>query len=101
MTLRAASSIIFLVIGLVSDGTTFSRALCNVGSQCPSDPISMVCRLETNPLLPDHLGLASWFLFPIRKFLAWERLSLELWGVVSSMSVTSSSTIAPCQDGLK
>ena len=44
-----------------------------------------------NPLLSDHLELANRFPFPDLRFLAWERLSMELKGMVSLMSVTSSS----------
>ena len=55
MTLLAASSMIFLAICLVTSGAAFSRAFCDARSQCPSDPISMLCRLETIPFISRSL----------------------------------------------
>ena len=56
--------------------------------------------LRQYPLLPDRWELAGRTLFLTCNFLTLERLSMELWGMVSSMRVISSSLLVPYQDRL-
>ena len=63
MTFRAASSIVFLAVCFVNNGAAFIRSLCESGSQCPNEAISIVNKFAEGPLLQSHSELADRFLY--------------------------------------